>query len=408
MTSRDKLGSVSLQQSEREAKKSSDVIKGAGPFLTLSVLLSLAGADLRAQSIASLDWRPVAPGVEHATVQRTTDIKGQPIGPFAISALRVDLSEVRLDVVHALDEAVGLETTSSIAARLGAIAAVNGGYFAMTGTYRGDSTGTLQIDGTILSEPDRSRSAVGFVSTPAATRLLFGPIDWKARIAVDGQSRPLDGVNRARGEHDVVVFTPGFHRTTLTDDTGVEATVRAGRVVSVHDRTGSSVIPADGLVVSARGKGRDWLLAALRPGVPVDVTMQLHSADEKQPHPWSAAEDVLGAGPRLVAGGRVEITTERERMLPTFATDRHPRTAIALLADGRALLLVVDGRQPSWSVGMSLEELARLLIEFGAVEAINLDGGGSTTMTVERRIVNKPSDPTGERPVSDAIVVRPR
>ncbi len=104
----------------------------------------------------------------------------------------------------------------------------------------------------------------------------------------------------------------------------------------------------------------------------------------------------------------MEITTARERMLPTFATDRHPRTAIGRLRDGRALLLVVDGRQPAWSVGMSLEELARLFLEFGAVDAINLDGGGSTTMTVERKIVNKPSDPAGERPVSDAIVVRPR
>jgi exopolysaccharide biosynthesis protein len=57
---------------------------------------------------------------------------------------------------------------------------------------------------------------------------------------------------------------------------------------------------------------------------------------------------------------------------------------------------------------MSLDELAQLMLEFGAVDAINLDGGGSTTMTVDRKIVNKPSDPAGERPVSDAIVVRPR
>jgi exopolysaccharide biosynthesis protein len=376
--------------------------------LTVLLLLGLADTGPRAQSMATLNWREVVPGVEHATMQRTTDAKGQPVGPFAINVLRLDLSKVRLDVVHALDEAVGLETTSSIADRLGAVAAVNGGYFAMTGTYRGDSTGTLQIDGTILSEPDRSRSAVGFVSTPAATQLLFGPIDWKAQIAVDGQPRPIDGVNRARGEHDVVIFTPGFHRTTLTDDRGVEAVVRAGKVISVHDHTGSSSIPADGMVVSARGTGRDWVLATLRPDVPVDVTMQLHSVEGTPPNPWSAAEDVLGAGPRLVAGGRVEITTARERMLPTFATDRHPRTAIGRLRDGRALLLVVDGRQPAWSVGMSLEELARLFLDFGAVDAINLDGGGSTTMTVERKIVNKPSDPAGERPVSDAIVVRPR
>jgi exopolysaccharide biosynthesis protein len=104
----------------------------------------------------------------------------------------------------------------------------------------------------------------------------------------------------------------------------------------------------------------------------------------------------------------VDVTDARERMLPTFASDLHPRTAIASLADGRALLLVVDGRQPTISVGMSLDQLARLLLEFGAVEGMNLDGGGSTVMVVQGKVVSHPSDPIGERPVSDAIVVLPK
>ena len=376
----------------------------------MSVVAALAAAAsvLVAQPIASLGWRSVAPGVEHATLQRTVDAGGQAIGPFAINALRLDLTRVRLDVVHAMDEAVGLETTSSIAERLGAIAAINGGYFRTTGTYRGDSTGTLQIDRTILSEPDRSRSAVGFVTSTSTTRLVFGQIDWTAEIAVAGQKRPLDGINRARGADEVVLFTPGFHRTTLTDDSGTEVVVRSGRVTAVHDAAGSTAIPPDGLVISARGKGREWVQTTLRKGVGVSVAMRLHPTGGGSANPWATAEDILGAGPRLIASGRVDITTERESMLPTFATDRHPRTAIGVLADGRALLVVVDGRQPSLSVGMSLDELAQLLLELGAVDAINLDGGGSTTMVVDEKVVNHPSDPTGERPVSDAIVVRPR
>ncbi len=92
-------------------------------------------------------------------------------------------------------------------------------------------------------------------------------------------------------------------------------------------------------------------------------------------------------------------------MVAGFATDRHPRTALARLESGKILLVTVDGRQPGISVGMSLQALAELLLEFGAVDAINLDGGGSTTMVVHNKIVNKPSDQTGERPVSDAILV---
>ena len=137
------------------------------------------------------------------------------------------------------------------------------------------------------------------------------------------------------------------------------------------------------------------------------MSWKLLPADRSSSTPWSAAEDVLAAGPKLVTNGRVDVTDQREKMLPMFATDLHPRTAMASLADGRALLLVVDGRQPGVSVGMSLHELAQLLIDMGATEAINLDGGGSTTMVVRGKIVNHPSDATGERPVSDAIVVVP-
>jgi hypothetical protein len=68
----------------------------------------------------------------------------------------------------------------------------------------------------------------------------------------------------------------------------------------------------------------------------------------------------------------------------------------------------VDGRQPGVSVGMSLFMLSDLLLELGAIDAMNLDGGGSTTMVIQNKLVNKPSDQTGERPVSDAILVFPR
>jgi exopolysaccharide biosynthesis protein len=67
--------------------------------------------------------------------------------------------------------------------------------------------------------------------------------------------------------------------------------------------------------------------------------------------------------------------------------------------------VVVDGRQPNHSVGMSLPELTDLARSLGLVDALNLDGGGSSTMVVKGEVVNRPSDPTGPRPVSDAIVV---
>jgi hypothetical protein len=350
-----------------------------------------------------IEWRTVAPGVEHAEIVREE--------PWTINALRVDLAQVRLDVVHALDAAVGLETVSSMDERRDAIAAINGGFFRTTGTFRGDSTGTLQIDGTLLSEPDRARAAVGFIRNRAgATQLVFGHVTWQATVDAGGQKRALDGINRSRGADEMVMFTPAFHQTTLTDASGTEIVVRRGRVIDVREQAGSTPIPQDGFVLSVRGAARDWAREHLRRRTRVKVSAALTPAEPAGPagkNAWLTAEDAVGGGPKIVSAGRVDITLEREKVLPSFSTTRHPRTAIASLPGNKALLVVVDGRQPTLSVGMSLDELARLMIELGAVEAINLDGGGSSTMTIGSKVVNHPSDVTGERPVSDAILVLP-
>ncbi|MDQ3374626.1 MAG: phosphodiester glycosidase family protein, partial [Acidobacteriota bacterium] len=111
--------------------------------------------------------------------------------------------------------------------------------------------------------------------------------------------------------------------------------------------------------------------------------------------------------PQLVKNGKIEITWEQEKSSKSFVETRHPRTAVAKLKDGKFLMITVDGRQKE-SVGMNLNELAALLLELGAVNAMNLDGGGSTTMFLDGKVVNKPSDKEGERKVSDAILIFPR
>jgi len=90
------------------------------------------------------------------------------------------------------------------------------------------------------------------------------------------------------------------------------------------------------------------------------------------------------------------------------ATERHPRTVIGTSGDGRIWLIAVDGRDKALSLGMSFAELQNLVTRVGLVDALNLDGGGSTTMVVRGVVVNHPSDATGPRKVSDAIVVRAR
>lgn len=115
---------------------------------------------------------------------------------------------------------------------------------------------------------------------------------------------------------------------------------------------------------------------------------------------------VSGAGLLLVRGRTISDWTD-EKITAGFDTTRHPRTVIGQ-GGGAIWLITVDGRQPQLSVGMNFTELQRLAARLGLESALNLDGGGSTTMVVGGRLVNHPSDASGPRPVSDAIVVLPR
>ena len=122
---------------------------------------------------------------------------------------------------------------------------------------------------------------------------------------------------------------------------------------------------------------------------------------------FKTAEDIVGGVPQLIKNGKIEITWQEEKTSKSFVETKHPRTAVAKLKDGKFLMITVDGRSEA-SGGIGLQNLAEILLEVGATDAMNLDGGGSTTMFLSGKIVNHPSDKEGERKVSDAILVFPR
>ena len=356
----------------------------------------------------SLKFQEIEPGIEYGQTTSGRATKDELTGPWLINALRIDLTRATPKLVHALDEGVGLETVSSLAARYGAPAATNGGYFRIAGTYRGDSIGLLVLNRDLISETNNERAALGLIDAGNKTEVVFGHLKFSGEISVGTAKRSVEGLNRPLSADELIIFTPTFHRTTLTNPGGIEIVVRGNRVASIGDRKGSSAIPVDGYVISAVGKSREWLKTKVRNGSRITFSWRLDSIEPGDKADWARAYSILSAGPQLIKAGKVAITDKQEKMSDGFGTDLHPRTAIAKLDSGKLLLLTVDGRQPGISMGMSLYTLADVLLELGAVEAINLDGGGSTTMVIHNKIVNKPSDQTGERPVSDAILVFPK
>jgi hypothetical protein len=119
--------------------------------------------------------------------------------------------------------------------------------------------------------------------------------------------------------------------------------------------------------------------------------------------------------PRLLSNGSPDISAyaegfvwpENPEFYYRFGVKRNPRTIAGIEPGGKLLLVAVDGHAPGYSVGASFKEEAAVMASLGAKEAVNLDGGGSTTMTVGGDLVNRPSDATGERPVGDAVVLLP-
>ena len=125
---------------------------------------------------------------------------------------------------------------------------------------------------------------------------------------------------------------------------------------------------------------------------------------------WTGARDIVGGAGLLRRDGRSLRPLEwvPEKMRGGFTTDRHPRTMVGVGAKGSIWLVTVDGRNPAVSLGMTFAELQRLAERIGLRDALNLDGGGSTTMVVRGEVVNHPSDPTGPRRVTDGLLVFPR
>jgi len=357
-------------------------------------------------SISAQDFKTLQDGIEYAEVERKLDKS-----PVKINLLRLDLTKVRLDVVHAMDSTIGVEKTSSIATRYGAFAAINAGFFRLDSSiFAGDSAGVLMIDNSLYSESYANRVALFIYNGKKKTETNIAHLNISYKVMFQNMYFAA-GVNRERKDDDLVVYLPEFNKTTITTENGVEFVVKKNKIKQVLDGKGNNPIPRGGYVISASGKKRDELLKILTKNSKVSIRPVSDSVFSSAPSDFVLLrlphEDIVGGVPQLIKNGKIEITWEQEKASKSFVETRHPRTAVAKLKDGKFLMVTVDGRSAE-SVGMNLQELAEFLLELGAVDAMNLDGGGSTTMFLDGKIANKPSDKEGERKVSDAILVFPR
>jgi hypothetical protein len=207
----------------------------------------------------------------------------------------------------------------------------------------------------------------------------------------------FNAVNLPRQNQQMVLYTPRYGAKTGTapSEEALELQILSDGTVQAM-APANLAIPEDGYVISAHGQGARWLKANAYVGMRALIYSQVLGQ-------WEQILHMVGGGPRLIKNGQLHVTSEQERFQADIAKGRAPRTALGLGRNGEIILLVVDGRQ-SQSKGLTLWELAGLLKEKGAVEALNFDGGGSSAMVIRNQLVNRPSDGR-ERPVASSLVL---
>ncbi len=309
---------------------------------------------------------------------------------FAVIA---DHEKYQLRPVLARGQVPGRATVSQMNSS-NAIATINASYFGANGTLYGNT----KIDGLTASTTYYIRSAIGIMADGST---IFARQIYRGSLRFGGNEVVINGVNCERNPNTVIVYNAWNGSTTGTNKFGVEIVVQDGRVINVVRGEGNSYIPPDGFVVSANG-------SAVENFANVQIGDRFKFEEDyinvEYTGDFNEAIHVIGAGPTLVKGGKVYVTADAEQFPDDISIGRAPRSAVGITKYGDYIFAVVDGRQ-AHSKGCTLTEWARILINnFGAVEAINLDGGGSTELFFKGSLVNSPSD-GNERPVGDALTI---
>jgi Phosphodiester glycosidase len=315
----------------------------------------------------------------------------KPTGLYALKPILSNEAILGRERVTAMQRRVSSQAT---------VAGVNGDLFSFAD---GHPTGGLIRSGNLDRGPVDFRSTVGIDSDGV---LHVDRVKLSGAWQGTGQRRIL-GLNEPPRPNRTTLYTRAWGPRTPPENGGAQAILQPfpaakpntilTSTVTAYVSGGNQPIPPDGAVLVARGTQAPFLAAEAPVGTNLSVILSLTP-------PWSNVTDALGGGPVIVRGGKPVF-----RSFEGFTTDqlaqRHPRTGVGQLPDGRIVLVAVDGRQPGYSTGLTNFELALVMMRLGCTTASALDAGGSTTMAFDGKLINRPSDPGGERAVAEALTL---
>jgi hypothetical protein len=366
----------------------------------LGIILLLSGAFAAPSAAAPAAPVQLMPGI---TFQKTVEFT--PHGAVVLNVITAPrpggLYELAPVLAHSaitggVEPLTGIEQDVSSQAT---VAGINGDFFSTTDSH---PIGAVMQGGVLLHPPLQTRSSVG-VDTGGV--LHVDRVKFAGTWRGTGQRRTLNGFNQVPAAGQVSLFTPVYGAQVPAVAGAAEAVLEpfpatvpntdlSARVTAVGAGGGES-IPSDGAVLMATGV----LAAKLQAEAPVGTTLTFRLI--LQPA-WMGVVDALGGGPVLVRNSKPVF-----RSLEDFSNDQlmqpDARAAVGQLADGRILLVAVDGEQPGFSVGLTTFQLAQAMVELGAVSASALQGGLPVTAAFDGQLLSRPS--AGEAAVKEGLLV---
>ena len=378
----------------------------------LIILLCLLFTISNAQK--KIDEKIVFPGVVHKTIINSTDT-------LMINVLKVNLSQGRyyLSSVKAKNLLNEREKTSDISKALSdsgyqVIAALNADFFEQDGEVinnmisEGKFVKAVKFTDSPFNTFVNSQFAITYDNRLLLEQFVFsgnvffpdGTIEEIRRINSKADSNSITIYNSFQGNYTPVVPEKWAVSEVLLIPAGQSADTTFFTIGDSIKQAGHTQIPNDGFIISANNKYAYYLSREFKIGDTIKLLLKLNPN-------FTNIRSLTGGWPQLVKDGKslIKSNLNIEGVIQRFSENRHPRTGVGFSKDSTTVYFItVDGRQ-QMSRGMSLLEFADLMIDEGIYQGLNLDGGGSTAMLINNKLVNSPSDITGERAVGNCLVL---
>jgi hypothetical protein len=297
-------------------------------------------------------------------------------------------NRIEFKPVLSFNNIFGFEKISDICTRTDAYAAINGGFF-----YEyGDPVGMVAIDGKVLMASTGYDPVLVIDSNGASFKKVISQLSF----SINSKKTNINKLNRTGLDGDIVLYSSDYGSTNRAKTKNTSIRIENNTVTSITKDATEVALKNNSQLISFFGQNAS-LPSKL--GIKEGDTINVNISPQ-----FEGKYQAYECGSMIVKNG-ISVSPDKDRWIGTLK-NRDPRTAIGIKENGRLILIVVDGRQPSYSSGVTGKELADYLIQIGVKDAAMLDGGATSQMFVDGILKNKPSDRGIPRPVAGAFIIK--